>query len=209
MGSDLIDRVAFDSDGFVPCVVQDWGSGDVLMLAYMNSEALRKTLELKQLHFWSRSRDQLWHKGATSGNTQELIELRYDCDLDSLLALVKPAGPACHTGERTCFYRADGREARVSTAEYAALPELGRTLKSRNLERPAESYTTALLDSGVDAIGAKVSEEAAEVVQAAQSESDQRLAEESADLLYHLAVLLEQRGLSFNQAFKELIKRMD
>ena len=140
-----IDEVAFDEKGLVPCVVQDWSTGEVLTLAYMNREALERTLSSGETHFWSRSREELWHKGETSGNVQRLRSLRYDCDADALLALVEPAGPACHTGERTCFYRTLG-EPRVAVHE--ALPALARTLSQRQQELPDGSYTTELLRSG-------------------------------------------------------------
>lgn len=204
-------QVEFDDRGLVPCVVQDWSTGEVLTLAYMNRESLERTLESGETHFYSRSRDALWHKGETSGNVQRVRSLRYDCDADAVLALVEPAGPACHTGERTCFYRAlqpkDGGDQPVAVHE--ALPKLGRTLAERRRELPEGSYTTELLRAGVETIGAKVEEEAEEVARAARAESEQRVREESADLLYHLGVLLEARGLSFSDALSELTARMD
>jgi phosphoribosyl-ATP pyrophosphohydrolase/phosphoribosyl-AMP cyclohydrolase len=197
--------IAFSEDGLVPCVVQDWETGEVLTVAYMNQEALDRTLESGEMHFWSRSRKELWHKGETSGNVQRVHELRYDCDADALLALVDPAGPACHTGERTCFYRTVGER---KVAVHEALPELMRTLGSRRREMPDGSYTAALLSSGAGAIGEKLQEEAEEAARAAREESDRRLTEEAADVLYHLGVLLEARGLGFADAFSELTARM-
>jgi phosphoribosyl-ATP pyrophosphohydrolase/phosphoribosyl-AMP cyclohydrolase len=188
-------EIAFDERGLVPCVVQDWESGEVLTLAYMNAEALARTRESGELHLWSRSRQELWHKGATSGNTQAVRALRYDCDTDAVLALVVPAGPACHTGERTCFHQGS-LEPR---APHEALPLLERTLASRAAERPEGSYTAALL-ADPPHIGAKVQEEAEEVARAAREETDERVAEEAADVLYHLAVLLRSRGLSLADA---------
>jgi phosphoribosyl-AMP cyclohydrolase / phosphoribosyl-ATP pyrophosphohydrolase len=188
-------EIAFDERGLVPCVVQDWESGEVLTLAYMNAEALARTRESGELHLWSRSRQELWHKGATSGNTQAVRALRYDCDTDAVLALVVPAGPACHTGERTCFHQGS-LEPR---APHEALPILERTLASRAAERPEGSYTAALL-ADPPRIGAKVQEEAGEVARAAREETDERVAEEAADVLYHLAVLLRSRGLSLADA---------
>ena len=188
-------EIAFDERGLVPCVVQDWESGEVLTLAYMNAEALARTRESGELHLWSRSRQELWHKGATSGNTQAVRALRYDCDTDAVLALVVPAGPACHTGERTCFHQGS-LEPR---APHEALPILERTLASRAAERPEGSYTAALL-ADPPHIGAKVQEEAEEVARAAREETDERVAEEAADVLYHLAVLLRSRGLSLADA---------
>jgi len=183
-------RIAYDEQGLVPVVVQDWSSGEVLTLAYANAEAVARTRETGELHLWSRSRDELWHKGATSGNTQAVKALRLDCDGDALLALVEPAGPACHTGERTCFFTGD-----MAQAPHEVLPGLQRTLEQRAAERPAGSYVVQLLDDPVLA-GAKVSEEAEEVVRAVGEESDARVDEEAADVLFHLMVLLHGRGHS-------------
>jgi phosphoribosyl-ATP pyrophosphohydrolase/phosphoribosyl-AMP cyclohydrolase len=182
-------EIAYDERGLVPCVVQDWRTGEVLTLAYMNAEALARTRESGEMHFWSRSRGELWHKGETSGNTMALRALRYDCDADTLLALVEPAGPACHTGERTCFYRGE-----MELAPSEALPALQRVLAQRARERPDGSYTVELLDDPAR-VGEKVREEAGEVARAAAGESDERVAEEAADVLYHLAVLLRSRDL--------------
>jgi phosphoribosyl-AMP cyclohydrolase / phosphoribosyl-ATP pyrophosphohydrolase len=184
-------QIAFDDRGLVPCVVQDWRTGEVLTVAYMNAEALRRTRETGEMHFFSRSRQELWHKGGTSGNTQAVKAIRYDCDGDALLALVEPAGPACHTGERTCFHRGELEP----PAPHEALPILERTIASRAETMPDGSYTARLLTEP-RAIGAKVEEEAEEVARAAREESDERVAEEAADVVYHLAVLLRGRGLS-------------
>jgi len=192
-------EIAFDERGLVPCIVQDHRSGEVLTLAYMNAESLRLTRETGEMHFFSRSRQELWHKGATSGNTQALRALRIDCDGDALLALVEPAGPACHTGERTCFYQGEFDPA----APYEVLPTLERTIASRAAERPDGSYTASLL-ADPELIGAKVQEEAEEVARAAREESDERVSEEAADVLYHLAVLLRGRGLSLQDAERVL-----
>jgi phosphoribosyl-AMP cyclohydrolase / phosphoribosyl-ATP pyrophosphohydrolase len=192
-------QVAFDERGLVPCVVQDWRTGEVLTLAYMNPEALRRTRETGEIHFFSRSRQQLWHKGATSGNTQTVRAIRYDCDGDALVALVEPSGPACHTGERTCFHRGEVEPA----APYESLPMLERTIAARATARPEGSYTARLLAESGRA-GAKVQEEAEEVVRAAREESDERVAEEAADLIYHLAVLLRGREMSFADAERVL-----
>jgi phosphoribosyl-ATP pyrophosphohydrolase/phosphoribosyl-AMP cyclohydrolase len=198
-------EIAFDGDGLVPCVVQDWATGEVLTLAYMNREALARTIESGETHFWSRSRQELWHKGETSGNVQRVRALRYDCDADALLALVDPAGPACHTGERTCFYRSIGDQ---GVATHEALAVLGRTLSARRRDLPDGSYSAELFRSGVEAIGAKVEEEAEEAARAAREESELRLREEAADVMYHLGVLLEARGLTFASALEELTARM-
>ncbi len=188
-------EIAYDEQGLVPVVVQDWRSGEVLTLAYANAEAVARTRETGQLHLWSRSRNELWHKGATSGNTQHVRALRLDCDGDALLALVEPAGPACHTGERTCFHTGDLEP----PAPHEALPALERTLADRARERPAGSYTVELLDDP-PRIGAKVEEEAEEVARAAREEGDDRVDEEAADVLYHLTVLLHSRARSLADA---------
>ncbi|HEX5308629.1 MAG TPA: bifunctional phosphoribosyl-AMP cyclohydrolase/phosphoribosyl-ATP diphosphatase HisIE [Solirubrobacteraceae bacterium] len=194
--------LVYDERGLVPCIVQDWSSGEVLTLAYMNELALRRTRETGELHLWSRSRDELWHKGATSGNTQAVRALRVDCDGDALLALVEPAGPACHTGERSCFYRGELE----SLAPHELLPALERTLRQRQRERPSGSYTVALLDDPAQ-IAEKVMEEAEEVTRAAREESDERVDEEAADLLYHLLVLLRGRNRSLADAERVLDER--
>ncbi|HWW66690.1 MAG TPA: bifunctional phosphoribosyl-AMP cyclohydrolase/phosphoribosyl-ATP diphosphatase HisIE [Solirubrobacterales bacterium] len=187
----MFEQVQFDERGLVPCVAQDADSGEVLTLAYVNEESLRLTVETGEMHFFSRSREQIWHKGEESGNVLKLRQLRYDCDGDALLALVEPTGPACHTGERSCFYRELGDGERSPLAN-EALPTLERTLRSRAAERPEGSYTVKLLEDP-KLIGEKVEEEAEEVVRAAREESDERVAEEAADLLYHLSVLLASR----------------
>jgi phosphoribosyl-ATP pyrophosphohydrolase/phosphoribosyl-AMP cyclohydrolase len=212
-------QISFDERGLVPCVTQDWRTGEVLTLAYMNSEALLRTRESGEMHFFSRSRGELWRKGETSGNVQRLRQLRYDCDADALLALVDPVGPACHTGERTCFYRdLEGSADPAPDAPRApgepvpalceALPVLERTLARRRRERPVGSYTVELLDDP-ERIGAKLREEADEVARAAAGESDRRVAEEAADLLYHLEVLLLSRDLPLAVALEELNARRD
>jgi phosphoribosyl-ATP pyrophosphohydrolase/phosphoribosyl-AMP cyclohydrolase len=192
-------EIAYDERGLVPCIAQDWRTGEVLTLAYMNAEALRRTRETGEIHFFSRSRQELWHKGATSGNTQTVRAIRYDCDGDALVALVEPAGPACHTGERTCFHRGDLER----WAPYETLPSLQRTIASRAVQRPEGSYTTTLLDDP-DLAGAKVQEEAEEVVRAVREESGERVAEEAADVLYHLMVLLAGRELTLADAERVL-----
>jgi phosphoribosyl-AMP cyclohydrolase / phosphoribosyl-ATP pyrophosphohydrolase len=198
--------IRFDERGLVPCVVQDWRTGEVLTVAYMNEEALNRTRETGEAHFYSRSRRDIWHKGATSGNVERVRQLRYDCDGDAIVALVDPAGPACHTGQRSCFYRdldgtadpavdAPPAPGEPAPATHEALAALERTLVARARERPAGSYTVELLDDPPK-IGSKVREEAEESARAARSESEERLAEEGADLLYHLNVLLLSRGVS-------------
>ncbi len=194
--------IAFDERGLVPVVVQDWRTGEVLTLAYADAEAVERTRATGELHLWSRSRGQPWHKGATSGNVQRVRALRLDCDGDALLALVEPAGPACHTGERTCFHAGDLEP----PAPHEALPGLERTLLARARERPQGSYTAELL-ADPPRIGAKVREEAEEVARAAREEPDGRVDEEAADVLYHLAVLLHSRGRSLADAEEILVGR--
>jgi phosphoribosyl-ATP pyrophosphohydrolase/phosphoribosyl-AMP cyclohydrolase len=196
-------QINYDERGLVPCVVQDWRSGEVLTVAYMNAEALKQTRRSGEMHFWSRSRQELWHKGATSGNIQKLRAISYDCDADALLALVEPAGPACHTGERSCFHRGDSEAER---APFATLPTLERTIAQRAAAKPDGSYTASLL-ADPPQIGEKVQEEAEEVARAARQETDDRVAEEAADVLYHLSVLLASRGLSLADAEKVLDER--
>jgi phosphoribosyl-AMP cyclohydrolase / phosphoribosyl-ATP pyrophosphohydrolase len=193
-----VEEIAFDERGLAPCVVQDSRTGEVLTLAYVNEESLRRTRETGEMHFWSRSRNELWRKGETSGNVQRLVALRYDCDHDALLALVEPSGPTCHTGERTCFHNGDMRP-----APHEALPVLERVVAERGAEAPEGSYTAELLGDP-PRIGVKVREEADEAARAAAGETDERLAEEAADLLYHLDVLLASRGLSVADALEVL-----
>jgi phosphoribosyl-ATP pyrophosphohydrolase/phosphoribosyl-AMP cyclohydrolase len=201
----MFEGIAFDERGLVPCVMQDHASGQVLTLGYMNEEALRLTVDTREVHFFSRSRNEIWHKGETSGNLQRVRRLRYDCDGDALVALVESAGPACHTGELSCFYRdldgaadtaidAPRAEGEPRPAAHEALALLERTLRERRATKPEGSYTAELL-SDPERIGAKVNEEADEVIRAAASESDERVAEEAADLLYHLSVLLLSRDV--------------
>lgn len=198
-------ELKFDQDGLIACIVQDADTGAVLTLAYMNADSLAKTKETGETWFWSRSRQELWHKGETSGNIQKVRELRYDCDGDAILALVEPTGPACHTGETTCFYRGF-EDDRVTTQRFEAPGELQATLDARRAEMPEGSYTTELL-SNPPFIAEKVLEEAEEVTRAAREETDDRVANEAADVIYHLAVLMTQRGLSLQDAFEVLNER--
>jgi phosphoribosyl-ATP pyrophosphohydrolase/phosphoribosyl-AMP cyclohydrolase len=191
-------ELAFDENGLVPCVVQDSRTGEVLTLAYMNEEALRRTRETGEMWFWSRSRGELWHKGETSGNVQRVKALRVDCDADAVLALVEPTGPACHTGERTCFHNGE-----LAPAAHEALPALERVISERRQEAPEGSYTAELL-ADPPLIGEKLREEADEVARAAAGEPDDRVAEEAADLLYHLAVLMASRGVDVGDALEVL-----
>ena len=171
-------NVRFDPSGFVPAVVQDARTREVLTLAYMNAESLARTLETGETWFWSRSRNELWHKGATSGNTQQVVSVTSDCDNDAIVVLVNPAGPACHTGARSCFGIDHEQLDRM-------LQELYELIKSREAERPEGSYTTYLFDKGLDKILKKVGEESAETIIAAKNDDPKQLVAETADLLYH------------------------
>lgn len=186
--------IAYDAAGLVPAVVQDARTAAVLMVAWMNEEALRRTVTTGRVHFWSRSRQELWEKGATSGNTLRLVSITPDCDADTLLVIAEPAGPTCHTGATSCF-------GEVAGVGFADLEPLWVTIAARAATRPDRSYTTHLLAGGPDRTGRKVLEEAAEVVEAALAHAegradDQRLAEEAADLVYHLLVALAERDVS-------------
>ena len=195
-------EISFDENGLVPVVAQDARTGEVLMLAWANAQALELTGETGELHLWSRSRGEIWHKGATSGAVQRVVALRTDCDRDAVVALVEPAGPACHTGARSCFAQDDDHV----KVPFEALPALERTIDDRARERTAGSYTVELLESPSLA-GEKVAEEAEEVVRAVAGESDERVDEEAADLLYHLSVLVSSRGRSLADAARVLVQR--
>lgn len=231
----MIQNLKFDDQGLITSIVQDDATGEVLMVAYMNSESLARTMQTGQTWFWSRSRQELWHKGATSGHTQQVTDIRLDCDGDALLVRVKPDGPACHTGERTCFFRGvneadtlpkrDDKSASVihqadsplSLVNVAAmdlgilLQDLYRLIQERKDQRPEGSYTTYLFDSGLDKILKKVGEEAAETIIAAKnandSESRKPLSAEISDLLYHLLVLMVEREVSLQDVLNELSHR--
>jgi phosphoribosyl-ATP pyrophosphohydrolase/phosphoribosyl-AMP cyclohydrolase len=218
-------EIRFDREGLVPAVLQDACNGAVLMVAWMNQEALRLTQETGQAHFWSRSRKTLWHKGATSGSFMNVREILVDCDADTLLMKVDPEGAACHTGERSCFYRElqppckstwirdTGESAGAAQPtdqphdEGDILRELFAVILDRQANRPPDSYTAQLLDAGEDEILKKVGEEAMEVVLAAKGQGDERLVSEIADLTYHLLVLLAARRLDLVDVQAELVKR--
>ena len=207
-----VDRVQFDPNGLVPVVAQDAATGDVLTLAYANREAVEKTLASGEAHYYSRSRSELWRKGATSGNTQRVVEVKLDCDEDALLYVVEPRGPACHTGENSCFFTSlAGEGLRVAAAgdhdvSFGMMVErLAGTISQRHREMPEGSYTASLIAGGPERLAQKVGEEAVEVVVAALS--DERLPEETADLVYHLLVLLEERGVGTEQVARVLRDR--
>ncbi|MEW9031132.1 MAG: bifunctional phosphoribosyl-AMP cyclohydrolase/phosphoribosyl-ATP diphosphatase HisIE [Planifilum fimeticola] len=203
-----VSQVRFDERGLVPAIVQDAVSKEVLTLAYMNEEALRKTLETGETWFWSRSRQALWHKGETSGNTQRVLSLSFDCDRDALLVRVIPSGPACHKGTTSCFEKPDppSRETEEH-GRFAILNRLESLIASREAERPEGSYTTYLFEKGLDKILKKVGEEAAEVIIAAKNRSPEELRYETADLVFHLLVLLREAKLPLDEVLEELSRR--
>jgi phosphoribosyl-ATP pyrophosphohydrolase/phosphoribosyl-AMP cyclohydrolase len=205
-----LSAVRFGADGLVPVVTQESRSGDILMVAFANREALDRTLSTGLAHYYSRSRGTLWQKGETSGHVQRVTEVRLDCDGDTVLYRVDQTGPACHTGTHTCFNWAVGRNGGTTEGEDPGghlLTRLAATIGTRAILRPEGSYTAQLLAGGVGKASQKVGEEAVEVVVAANSEDDERLASEAADLLYHLLVLLEARGVPLDAVLRELEQR--
>ncbi|HEX8830959.1 MAG TPA: bifunctional phosphoribosyl-AMP cyclohydrolase/phosphoribosyl-ATP diphosphatase HisIE [Longimicrobium sp.] len=196
----------FDERGLVPVIAQDAATGEVLMLAWATAEALRLTAETGRAHYWSRSRNSLWAKGDTSGNTQEIVDVRVDCDADAVLYRVRQSGPACHTGERSCFHRVapDLAEAADPRPVLARVQEI---VARRHEERPESSYTTYLFNAGPDKILKKIGEEAAETIIAAKNGDAAELTSETADLLFHLLVLWQAQGLSFDAVYAELDRR--
>ena len=204
--------IKFDERGLVPAIVQDADTLQVLTLAYMNAESLKRTLETSETWFWSRSRSSLWHKGETSGNKQRVVDVSIDCDYDAIRILVVPEGPACHTGAQSCFHNelqnapaSDNQKVRRDFG--ATLGNLYELIESRQRERPDGSYTTYLFAEGLDKILKKVGEEATETIIAAKNEDSQALVRETSDLLYHLIVLLVERGLTLDQVSDELSSR--
>jgi phosphoribosyl-AMP cyclohydrolase / phosphoribosyl-ATP pyrophosphohydrolase len=218
---ELAALIKWSPEGLVAAVVQDAVSKEVLMMAYMNEEALKLTVESGEAWFYSRSRQELWHKGGTSGHVQKVKSLAYDCDADTLLLKVLPAGPACHTGTYSCFYRelplgggveagagAESAGANLAASDrFAILGTLEATIAKRDAERPEGAYTTYLFEKGVDKILKKVGEEAAEVIIAAKNRSAEELRYEASDLIYHLLVLLREQKLPFDEVLKELDRR--
>ncbi|MDF9758934.1 MULTISPECIES: bifunctional phosphoribosyl-AMP cyclohydrolase/phosphoribosyl-ATP diphosphatase HisIE [Peribacillus] len=203
-----LETIKYDDKGLIPAIIQDAGTGEVLTLAYMNEESLKLSIEKGETIFFSRSRNELWHKGATSGNIQKIIEMKYDCDQDALVVRVVPAGPACHTGATSCFSESiyqNNEAGQAMQANVTFLAELETLIKKRKSEMPEGSYTTYLFEKGVDKILKKVGEEAAEVIIAAKNRDAEELSMESADLLYHLFVLLQEQELPF-QAVLDVLK---
>lgn len=206
-----IDDVRFDKDGLAACVVQDAETLAVLMLAYMNSESLKRTLDTNETWFWSRSRQELWHKGETSGNRQRVVDVLLDCDSDAVLVRVEPDGPACHTGKVSCFHNAIQGQAdsRLESSKDLGqiLGALYALIEARNRDRPEGSYTAYLFNEGLDKILKKVGEESSETIIAAKNSDKAALARESCDLLYHLLVLLVERGVTLDEVRDELVRR--
>jgi phosphoribosyl-ATP pyrophosphohydrolase/phosphoribosyl-AMP cyclohydrolase len=203
-----LEAVRFDEKGLVPCIVQDAMTREVLTLAYMNGESLVKTVETRETWFWSRSRGELWHKGATSGNTQKVIEMRYDCDQDAVLVLVEPNGPACHKGEDTCFHEVMLKDSEdKSGSDLMILSTLERLIEKRQQQMQEGSYTTYLFEKGVDKILKKIGEEAAEVIIAAKNRDREELTWEAADLMFHLMVLLREQSVRLNEVLAVLEER--
>ena len=195
----VLENAKFGADGLIPAVVQDAHTREVLTVAYMNKEALQLTLERNETYFWSRSRQQLWHKGETSGNLQTVVRVSLDCDQDAVLVEVEPRGPACHTGAYSCFGLEPGIE--------GVLQELYAVIEKRKEQRPEGSYTTYLFNSGLDKILKKVGEEATETIVAAKNPDSDRLISETGDLIYHLLVLLVERGVTLDEISRELKTR--
>ncbi|HUG16932.1 MAG TPA: bifunctional phosphoribosyl-AMP cyclohydrolase/phosphoribosyl-ATP diphosphatase HisIE [Thermomicrobiales bacterium] len=204
---DASEQVKWDSDGLAPGIVQDARTGDVRMLGYLNPESLRLTVETGEVHFYSRSRNRLWKKGETSGNVLRLVEARVDCDGDTLLLRVIPTGPTCHTGEETCFFADPIATGERDPASARVIDEIAGTIASRHAEMPEGSYTTYLFQEGIDKIGKKIGEEAAEVIIAAKNGEPEPLAGEAADLLYHLLVMLQASGVTPESVWDTLQQR--
>ena len=200
--------IKFDEKGLVPAIIQDSSNGQVLMMAYMNGESLAKTMESGFTWFFSRSRQKLWMKGETSGNTQQVEQILYDCDEDTLLIKVKPNGPACHTGNYSCFYRSlDGDTVEGSLNNARILQELYSVISQRQKEMPEGSYTTYLFKEGIDKILKKVGEESAEVIIAAKNREKKEVIYETADLFYHLLVMMVEQGADLTDVYQELRSR--
>ena len=216
----LLDKLEFNDRELIPAIVQDKETREVLMMAYMNEEALIKTINTGKAHFWSRSRQELWLKGETSGNFQRVDEIRVDCDQDTLLLLVNPQGPACHTEEKSCFYRQiNGDKVQEGEEDFLAvkrdefiekivfLKQLSGLIEKRKAERPQDSYTTYLFNKGIDKIAKKLGEEAAEIIIAGKNEVKDEIIHESADFIYHLLVLLILNEIDIKDVMEELRER--
>lgn len=204
-----MENIKFDEKGLIPAVVQDASTGEVLMVAYMNEESLELSQKTGRATFWSRSRNELWEKGKTSGNYMYIKEIRMDCDADCLLVLAEPAGPACHTGRKTCFYRdIEGKELDLDKKSSSDILQRLMAVTEDRKKNPKEgSYTNYLFEKGEDKILKKVGEEAAEVVIAGKNRSKEEISYETADLMYHLTVMLADNDMTWEDIFNELEKR--
>ncbi|MDR1615819.1 MAG: bifunctional phosphoribosyl-AMP cyclohydrolase/phosphoribosyl-ATP diphosphatase HisIE [Syntrophomonadaceae bacterium] len=210
-------ELKYDEKGLIPAIVQDHTNGQVLMMAYMDEESLKRTLESGKTWFYSRGRQEYWLKGETSGNVQTVKDIRYDCDADTLLVLVEQKGAACHTGHYSCFYRDQAgreveppvfeRQTAAGTENYSILSELRAVISQRKVNPPEGSYTGYLFEKGLDKILKKVGEETAEVIIAAKNPDPGELVYETADLLYHLLVLLEEKQVDLSLIMRELQNR--
>lgn len=200
-------NIKFNEAGLVPAIVQDYKTRQVLMMAWMNEEALKLTLDTKEATFYSRSRQSLWIKGESSGNTQSVVTVDYDCDSDTLLVQVIPAGPSCHTGNTSCFYRNLLTNANLDSGNMEILRNLTNLIADRKVNPVEGSYTNYLFEKGVDKICKKIGEESAETIVAAKNNDPQELASEASDLIYHLLVLLNNQNVDLEDIFKELTKR--
>ncbi|MEG0260098.1 MAG: bifunctional phosphoribosyl-AMP cyclohydrolase/phosphoribosyl-ATP diphosphatase HisIE [Lysinibacillus sp.] len=201
----MIDNIKFDDKGLVTAVLQDANTKEVLTVAYMNKESLEKTIESGETWLYSRSREELWHKGATSGNTQKVVSIKADCDQDALVVEVLPAGPACHTGTTSCFTEVVQENAKVGSV--AIISTLAEVIKQREVDMPEGAYTTYLFEKGIDKICKKVGEEATEVVIGAKNRDTEEVKWEAADLIYHLLVLLQEQKVSVFDVLHVLEKR--
>lgn len=201
-------NIKYDENGLVPAVVQNAKTNEVLMVAYMNEETLKMTIETKKATFWSRSRQEVWVKGATSGNYLNVVDVRVDCDEDCILVLAEPEGPACHTGKRTCFYRnIDGEEIDLAEDLSYIVKDEEKTIMDRKISPQDGSYTNYLFDKGDDKILKKVGEEAAEVVIAGKNRDKEEIKYEVADLMYHLSVMLVHNDMTWQDIYEEMISR--
>ena len=207
MKENIFEQFTFDKDGLIPAVVQDFQSGAVLMVAFMNKESIAKTLQTGETHFWSRSRREMWHKGETSGHIQRVRNILADCDGDAVLVQVDQRGNACHTGEYSCFFNRVLQDETQTSSFSQVLGSLVNVIEERKLKQPADSYTTYLFQSGIDKILKKIGEESAETIIAAKNPNQKEFVWEVADLLYHLLVLLSLKGIRLNEVAAELDKR--
>jgi phosphoribosyl-ATP pyrophosphohydrolase/phosphoribosyl-AMP cyclohydrolase len=207
MATSAFNELRFDEHGLIPAVVQDLDSGTVLMVGYMNLESLEKTITTGETHFWSRSRQSLWHKGETSGNTQKVRKISVDCDGDALLVQVEQKGNACHTGEYSCFFNTPFGDYVKERSFSDVMGRLARRIRQRKLELPPDSYTTHLFQSGTDKILKKIGEEAGEIIIAAKNHNHDEISWEVADLIYHLLVMLEAETVTLSDIAAELDRR--